>query len=91
MAKINTNVSLDAETKAKAQELFAELGLDLSTAINLYLHQAVIENAIPFRITRQTPNAETVEAIKEVERMKADPSLGKGYTDIDTMFEDLLA
>lgn len=91
MAKTSTNISLDTEIKQKAQALFAELGLDLSTAINIYLHQAVLENGIPFHITRDVPNAETIEAIKEVERMKADPSAGKSYTDVDEMFEDLLA
>lgn len=91
MAKASTNISLDPEIKQKAQALFAELGLDLSTAINIYLHQAVLENGIPFLITRDVPNAETIEAIKEVERLKADPSIGKSYTDVDEMFEDLLA
>lgn len=91
MAKVSTNISLDPEIKQKAQALFAELGLDLSTAINIYLHQAVLENGIPFLITRDVPNAETIEAIKEVERLKADPSIGKSYTDVDEMFEDLLA
>lgn len=91
MAKANTNISLDPDIKQKAQALFSELGMDLSTAINIYLHQAVLENGIPFLITREVPNAETIEAIKEVERMKADPSIGTSYTDVDQMFEDLLA
>lgn len=38
----------------------------------------------------ETPNKETLEAIKEVEMMKANPSLGKAYTDVDAMMEDLL-
>jgi len=38
----------------------------------------------------QEPNAETLEAIEEVRRMKADPSLCKGYTDIDEMMKELL-
>ena len=37
------------------------------------------------------PNAETLEAIEEVRRMKADPSLGKAYTDIRQMFDELLS
>ena len=37
MAKISTSISVDADVKAQAQELFAELGLDLSTAVNLFL------------------------------------------------------
>ena len=45
----------------------------------------------PFEISGDVPNAETVEAIKEVKRMKADPSLGKTYSNVDQMMEELLA
>ena len=53
MAKVSTNVSIDADTKARAQELLADLGLDLSTAVNIFLRQLVYENAIPFEIRRE--------------------------------------
>ena len=46
---------------------------------------------IPFEITKETPNAETIEAIAEVQAMEKDPSLGKSYTDIDIMMKELLA
>ena len=46
---------------------------------------------IPFELSADVPNAETVEAIQEVKRMKADPGLGKTYTDVDQMMEELLA
>lgn len=59
MAKVSTNITIDSDTKAKAQELFADFGLDLSTAINIFLRQAIRENAIPFPITRRTPPADT--------------------------------
>ena len=42
-------------------------------------------------IERKQPNAETMAAIEEVRRMKADPSLGKTYTDVDEMMRELLA
>ncbi len=48
MAKTSTNISIDADIKVKAQEVFADVGLDLSTAINMFLRQTVRENAIPF-------------------------------------------
>ena len=41
MAKVSTNVSIDADIKKQAQELFAELGMDLSTAINVFLRQSL--------------------------------------------------
>ena len=90
MAKVSTNVSIDADIKKQAQELFAELGMDLSTAINVFLRQALRQHSIPFEITADNPNRETQEAIAEVQRMKKDPTIGKTYDDVDTMFEELL-
>ncbi len=55
MAKVSTNITIDSETKAKAQELLADLGLDLSTAVNIFLRQMVRENALPFTIKREAP------------------------------------
>ena len=91
MAKTTANISIDADTKQKAQALFAELGMDLSTAVTVFFRQAIREHSIPFEITADIPNAETREAIAEVQRMKKNPSLGKAYDDVDSMFEELLA
>lgn len=91
MAKVSTNISIDADIKKQAQELFAELGMDLSTAINVFLRQSLRQHSIPFEITADNPNKETREAIAEVQRMKNDPTIGKTYDDVDAMFEELLA
>ena len=53
MAKISTSISIDADVKAQAQELFAELGLDLSTAVNLFLRQCIYEDGIPILVSRR--------------------------------------
>ena len=50
MAAVVTSVKIDATLKQEAQTLFEGLGLTLSTAINLFLRQAVREQAIPFRV-----------------------------------------
>ena len=60
MAKVSTSISIDADVKTQAQALFADLGLDLSTAINIFLRQSIRENCIPFTIQREVPNADTV-------------------------------
>lgn len=60
MAKVSTNISIDADTKAKAQSLLADFGMDLSTAVNIFLKQMVYENAFPFIITRSTRNIELI-------------------------------
>lgn len=59
MAKVSTSISIDAEVKAQAQELFSDLGLDLSTAINLFLKQSIRENSIPFVIQRDVQHEST--------------------------------
>lgn len=87
MAMSNINIRIDADKKAKAQELFSSLGMDMSTAINLFIQQAIDFNGIPFVIRKY--NAETEEAFAEVEEMKKHPDLYKGYTNIDELFEDL--
>lgn len=91
MSAVSTNIKIDPQLKQESQTLFENLGLNLSTAVNIFLRQAVREQAIPFRVTVSTPNAETIEAIREVQRMKANPNLGKTYTDVDQMMEELLA
>ncbi len=68
MAKVSTNITIDADTKAKAQALLADLGLDLSTAVNIFLRQMIRENAIPFMISKNDPNAITVAAIEAIEK-----------------------
>ena len=50
MAKVPTNISIDADIKAQAQTLLADMGMDLSTAVNIFLRQMVRDHAIPFAI-----------------------------------------
>ncbi len=90
MAKIPTNISIDADIKAKAQELFAELGIDLSTAVNIFLRQSIRENAIPFIVSREVPNSETLAAMKEIENFKKNPKSYKSYSSFSEMFDEVM-
>ncbi len=85
------NIRIDRGIKESAKEVFAELGLDLSTAVNIFFRQAIRENGIPFEMKLDTPNKETLDAIKEVQKMKKNPSLGKSYRNVDDMMKELLA
>lgn len=89
MAKVSTNISIDAEIKAQAQELFADFGMDLSTAINIFLRQAIRENAIPFTITRDVPNDETIAAMDEYYEMKAHPEKYKRYASFEEIMNEV--
>ena len=91
MAKVPTTLSIDSDVKAKVQALYAKLGLDMSTAVNIFFRQCLYAHGLPFEVRDEIPNQETREAIAEVKRMKEDPSIGKSYTDLDAMFEDLLS
>ena len=88
MAKVNTNISLDPKLKREAVQLFHSMGLDLSTAISLFLFQSVRERKIPFELW-EVPNETTVAAIKEGEEMMKHPERSKTYDTVEELMEDL--
>lgn len=90
MSKVSTNISIDFETKSKAQEMLADLGMDLSTAVNIFLKQMLYEGGIPFAITRNVPNRATLDAMKEAQEMSRYPKKYKKYDSVDAMMEDIL-
>lgn len=91
MANTNVNIRMDADLKRQFEAFCADMGMTMTTAFNVFAKKAVREYRIPFEIGGDVPNAETREAIREVQRMKADPALGKTYTDVDQMVEELLS
>ncbi len=90
MAKVSTNITIDAETKAKAQAMLSDFGMDLSTAVNIFLKQMIYEGAIPFTISREVPNKLTLSAMNESHEMYASPNSYKKYDNVDRMMEDIL-
>lgn len=88
MATTNISIRMDSEVKARADALFAELGMNLSTAFNIFVRQSLREGGIPFEVRLERPNRETMAAMVEAERIAKDPSV-KGYTDLDELFADL--
>ena len=92
MAGSTTNISIrmDSDLKAQADAFFGELGMNLSTAFNVFVRQSLREGRIPFDISLNPPNKETISAMLEAERIAKDPSV-KGYNDLDELFADLKA
>lgn len=84
----NVCIRIDTELKAQAEALFGELGMNLTTAFNIFLRQAVRENGIPFAIRLGRPNRETAAAIRDAAGIARDPEV-KGYEDPDRLFQDL--
>lgn len=91
MATTNITMRMDAGIKAQLQDLVSDLGLDMTTFFTMAAKQAIREQRIPFEISRDVHNAETIEAIEEVRMMKQNPSIGKSYTDVNQMTKDLLS
>ncbi len=87
---VNTSVKLDEETKKEAQKLFKDLGLNLSTAINIFLKQAVREKGIPFYISSLPENSELSQALEEAKKIKKNPSNYKSYNTPKEIFVDVL-
>lgn len=90
MATTSMNIRMDSGIKRDAQEIFAELGMDMTTAVNIFLRQAIRQRGLPFEVKLDTPNADTLEALEEVRLMKQNPQIGKTYTDVDVMMKELL-
>ena len=82
-----TTINIDEETKKEAQELFNDLGMNLTTAINIFLKQAIRERGLPFYVGQAKYKDEVYQAMKDAEQGK---NLSKGYNDVEEMFEDIL-
>lgn len=61
----NISIRMDAELKQQADAFFNELGMNLSTAFNIFVRQSLREKRIPFTISLETPNQETLLAMQE--------------------------
>lgn len=72
----------DREVKEEAKQLYESMGMDLSTALNVFLRQSILENGMPFKITREKP--ENIEA-----RHQAAMHEGKTFTNVNDLMEDL--
>ena len=90
------NFRTDLKTKRSAEKLFDDLGLDMTTALNMFLKQAVRDQALPIRpALTYTPNAQTAHALAHTQRVieGKDPEDGAVFEDANqaTEFLDSLA
>lgn len=88
MTTTNVTIRMDKDLKVQADELFAALGLNMSTAIGVFCRQAVRLGKIPFELATDTPNAETLAAIDDVNHNR---NMSKAYDDMDELMRDLNA
>ncbi len=74
MATTNLNIRTNKEIKEKADSICSELGMNMTTAVNLFLRAMVRENGIPFDLKLDKVNEITIAAIEEGRRIALDPN-----------------
>lgn len=77
-------VCIDSDIKKQCEAMYGELGIDLNTAINVFLRQSLRVGGFPFDVRLKQPNKETIEA----ERIARDPSV-KRYSNVEEALKAL--
>ena len=88
MATTNITMRIDAGIKAQLQELMSDLGLDVTTFFTMAAKQAIREQRIPFPISMEVPNADTIRAIEDVRQRR---NLSRSYSSVEELMKDLNA
>ena len=85
MTAVSTNIKIDPVVKQRAQVLFDSLGMNLSTAVNVFLKQSIREQAIPFRIGDPFYSPANMEYLRQVTH---DIDTGKSVLKEHELLED---
>lgn len=85
------NVNVDTQVKEEATTILKDLGLNMSTFINMALAQVVKRNGVPFEIVNPTPSKQLLEALAEVEEMKNNPDKYPRYSNREDLKRALLS
>lgn len=88
MATVPTQVRIDENLKKQATELFSQLGMDMSGAMNIFLRQCVMRGGLPFDVVVPQYKPEVIEAMEEAKRISRDPNT-KRYSSFSDAMEEL--
>jgi len=88
MAQTNVNIRMDEGLKQQFDFLCGELGMNMSTAFNIFAKAMVRQRGIPFDVSLNVPNAETRAAIDDVNNGR---NLSKRFHSVEELMEDLNA
>ena len=91
MATTNISIRVDTELKKQAESMLSDMGLNMTTAMNIFLRQVVRQGKIPFEIATDIPNAETIEAISEFEEFRKNPNGYKRYASFSELLDEVNA
>ena len=89
MSSIPNTTNLNVRVDSMLKHLFNSLGLNMSTAINMFLTKCVKTSSIPFKIEEPKPSKELKKALKEVNYMMKHPEKYKAYSSVEELFKDL--
>ena len=81
MQTANINIRTNSNLKRKADILYNKLGLNMSTAINMFLLESVRTNSLPLSLKLNEPNMDTIKAIKESKEIIKNKN-SKGYSNV---------
>ena len=84
MSTVPTQIRIDADVKKQANELFSELGLDMSSAVNIFLKQCILRGGIPFKLEVPQYSKELLDAASEARRISRNPDI-VGYTNMENL------
>ena len=90
MSTVQTQIRIDSGVKKQANELFKELGLDMSGAVNIFLRQCILRGGLPFKVEVPQYSKELLSAADEAKRISRDPDV-PGYTSMEDLKKALEA
>lgn len=88
MGVTTINVRLDEEDKKNFNEICNELGLNMSTAFNMFVKSMIRTGGLPFDVTIRKPNLETLMALEEAKRIAKDSNV-KSYNSVEEVMRAL--
>ena len=88
MAQTSINIRMDENLKRDFDKMCGELGMNMTTAFNIFAKTVVRQQGIPFPIVLDTPNSETLAAIEDVNRRR---NLRGPFNSVQALMEDLNA
>ena len=85
------NVQVNKEDKEQATIILNDLGLNMSTAINMFLKQIIKTDGLPFEVSNKKPSKELLESIEEGEMILKEIRGGqrKGYKSLQELIQSL--
>lgn len=89
MAKTDTlNIRIEPELKKEVETILNDLGMNIADAVTIFLKQVVMTDSIPFIIKKPKFNKETLEAVKEANKIMKHPENYKSYSNVYEMIDE---